>query len=134
MIHPIPPLMGRSLLTGFQNLDRGLVGLQVPPDLGVGEQMLSENSQPVHRCGCPPVKGGSGNGDVFTQEALTLAREWKVIYVLVYQNARHQASSRNALIDHPLGKAANERPATRMLGFWGIFIADIPLDVKTGGF
>src|SRR5690625_4799258 len=44
MIHPIPPLMGRSLLTGFQNLDRGLVGLQVPPDLGVGEQMLPFDS------------------------------------------------------------------------------------------
>src|SRR5690625_3124461 len=73
LIHPRPPLMARALVTGLQNLDRSLVGLQVPPDLGIGEQMLPENSQPVHRCGCPPVKGGSGNGDVFTQEPLTLA-------------------------------------------------------------
>src|SRR5690625_7786792 len=98
MIHPIPPLMGRSLLTGFQNLDRGLVGLQVPPDLGVGEQMLPENSQPVHRCGCPPVKGGSGNGDVFTQEARTVAVSRKVAYVFAYQNARQEPRTRTGLI------------------------------------
>ncbi len=131
MIHPVVPLVAGPFFARIQHFNGRLVGLQIPLDFSVFEQVLPENFQSIHALGRPSVECRSGNGDVLPQETLTLAVQGQVVDVFVGQDCGQQAWTRNAFVNNTLGQGADADSIDTFI-LRGILVADVPFNIEPG--